>query len=115
MTSCDSMCLACGGGGITLNLMLSLMYVSNPPPLLVVLSVRIGVNCGKFGVLFRALSFVSCIVMMSACCCWISCCSSTDLFCTPFMLIWTKVRMLVDVGLIGLFVFGLGGGLCLGG
>jgi hypothetical protein len=50
----------------SVNVMLSLMSIARPPPLFCFLSCLIVVKPGIIGVLEVSVSFVSCIVMMSA-------------------------------------------------
>ena len=65
----------------------SLMYVSSPPPCLCCLSVRMAAKLFMFGVLLFLLSLVSCTVIMSILCVFVSCSSSVVLRCSPLMLI----------------------------
>ena len=68
LTICSSvLCmLMVEGMGISVNVMSFLMYVMSPPPFLRDLSVRSAEYCGILDVLEDVVSFVSCMVMMSA-------------------------------------------------
>ena len=67
----------------------SLMYVSRPPPCLCFLSVVMLAKLFMCGVLLLVLSFVSCIVMISAIC--------DPAGSMPFILIW--IILILELGL----------------
>ena len=82
------------GMSVVVNIMLSLMSVMSPPPALCNISARTVVNLCTLSVFALRVSFVSWIVMISACVSWISSLSSPSLFLIPFMLTCSIMRFL---------------------
>ena len=94
-----SMCEVSISFGIVLfvYVMLSLMYVSSPPPCPFVLSFRVGVYPGIFGVFDLFVSFVSCMVIMSMSCFVAVFIISVIFLFMPFMLICNIFSVLLLV------------------